>query len=66
MTLSRFVAARASRSALMVASVPELTRRIISIDGTACVIISASSTSPTVGAPKEKPRVAAFFTASTT
>ena len=30
------------------------------------MIISASSISPAVGAPNEKPRVAAFFTASTT
>ena len=37
------------------ASVPELTSRTISIDGTACTIISASSISPAVGAPNEKP-----------
>ena len=59
----------ASRRALIVASVPEespaaASRSTASGLGT---IISASSTSPNVGAPKEKPRVAgAFFTASTT
>ena len=45
MTRSRRVAARASRSALIDASVPELTRRTISIDGTASTISAASSTS---------------------
>jgi hypothetical protein len=50
----------------MVASVPEFTSRTISIDGTACRIISASSISAAVGAPNENPRVAAFLTASTT
>ena len=62
----RPVAARASLRALIVASVPELTSRSISIDGIAAMTISASSTSPIVGAPNEKPRVAAFLTASTT
>ena len=66
MIFLRPVAARASRSALIVASVPELTRRTISIDGIAAMIISASSISPAVGAPNEKPFVAALFTASTT
>ena len=40
----------------MVASVPEFTRRTISIDGTVCEISSASSTSRSVGAPKLVPR----------
>ena len=39
----------------MVASVPEFTRRTISIDGTAREISSASSTSRSVGAPKLVP-----------
>ena len=37
--------------AIIAASVPELTSRTISIDGTAAVSRSASSTSPSVGAP---------------
>ena len=47
----RPVAARASRTALIVASVPELTNRTISIDGTMDVTRSASRTSSSVGAP---------------
>ena len=46
---------RATRSALMVASVPELTRRTISMEGTHSRISSASSTSRSVGAPKLVP-----------
>ena len=47
------------------ASVPELTRRTFSTDGTASMIISASSLSASVGAPKLVPRPAASRTAST-
>jgi hypothetical protein len=47
----RPVAARASRTALIVASVPELTKRTISIDGKVATTRSASRTSSSVGAP---------------
>jgi hypothetical protein len=50
----------------MVASVPELTRRTISIEGNARVMTSASSTSASVGAPKDVPFPAAAVTAFTT
>ena len=50
---------RASRRALIVASVPELTSRTLSIEGTARMISSASSLSASVGAPKLVPRSAA-------
>ena len=43
----------------MVASVPELTKRTISIDGKVAVTRSASRTSSWVGAPKLVPRAAA-------
>ena len=66
MTLSRPVNPRATRMALMAASVPELTRRSISMEGTAPATSSASSTSPPVGAPKLAPRAAASWTARTT
>ncbi len=62
---SRPVAARASRSALIVASVPEETSRTISIDGTASQISSASSTSARVETPKVVPSSAAAVTART-
>ncbi len=52
----RPVAPRASRTALIVASVPELTKRTISIEGTSFETFSASRTSSSVGAPKEVPR----------
>src|SRR6476659_4046886 len=52
---ARPVAARASRMAAIVASVPELTSRTISIDGTSRTIASAMSTSSDVGAPKASP-----------
>ena len=52
----RPVAARARRTALIVASVPELTNRTISTDGTIRATRSASRTSRAVGAPKEVPR----------
>ena len=44
----------------MVASVPELTSRTISIEGTASRMASASSTSCGVGAPKLVPMASAF------
>ena len=47
---------RATRSALMVASVPELTSRTISIEGNISRTVSASSISCSVGAPKLVPR----------
>jgi hypothetical protein len=65
-TLLRPVAARASRSADIVASVPEETRRTISSDGTASTMRSASSTSASVGAPYTVPRRSARSTASST
>ena len=45
------MAPRARRMALIAASVPDETRRTISIEGTARVIRSAISTSFAVGAP---------------
>jgi hypothetical protein len=50
-TRSRPVAARATRTALIVASVPELVKRTISIDGTRARTFSAIRTSSSVGAP---------------
>ena len=55
MILCRSVKARARRMALMVASVPEFTRRTFSMDGTASAIISARMTSFSVEAPKLVP-----------
>ena len=52
---SRPVKPRARRMALIDASVPELTMRTISIDGTASTINSASCVSRSVGAPKLAP-----------
>ncbi len=60
------MAARASRIALIAASVPELTIRIISTESKRSTTRSANSTSPSVGAPKLVPEAAAFVTASTT
>jgi hypothetical protein len=60
------VAARARRIALIVASVPEETKRTISMDGTASITRSASSASASVGAPNEVPRGRASCTASMT
>ena len=54
----RPVAARASRTADIAASVPELTKRTSSIDGIASLTAEASSISSTVGAPKLVPRAA--------
>ena len=59
MIRSRRVNPRASRIALIAASVPDETSRTISTDGTASTISAASSTSPSVGAPKVVPRCAA-------
>ena len=56
---------RASRTADMVASVPELTRRTCST-GARATISSASSTSPGVAVPNEVPCVTADETAWTT
>ena len=50
----------------MTASVPELTSRTRSTGATRSRISSARSSSPSVGAPKERPRFAAAVTASTT
>ena len=64
MTLERPVNPRARRTALMVASVPELTSRTSSTEVRE-MISRARSTSPSVGVPKLRPRVAASRTAST-
>ena len=53
-------------TAVSAASVPELTKRTISIDGKASQTSSANSTSRRVGAPKLVPSRAASVTASTT
>ena len=58
MILSRFVAARATRAALIAASVPELTNRTRSIDGISIATRWASCVSSSVGAPKLVPREA--------
>ena len=60
------MAARASRIALIVASVPDEVIRSISTDGIRSATSAASVTSPLVGAPKVVPSVAAEATASTT
>ncbi|KAG0936318.1 hypothetical protein G6F31_015763 [Rhizopus arrhizus] len=59
----RPVAPRARRIADSVASVPELTMRTISHDGTRRVMVSAMVTSAAHGAPNERPLSMAFFTA---
>jgi hypothetical protein len=64
--LARPVAARARRSALIVASVPEEVMRVISTDCTRAATSSASATSASVGAPKLVPRRAARSTAAIT
>ena len=56
---------RASRTADIVASVPELTSRTLST-GARAASCSASSTSATVAAPNEVPRPTAAVTAATT
>jgi hypothetical protein len=65
MIFSRRVCARATRTALIVASVPELTKRTISSDGIIFRTSSASSTSSSVGAPKLVPCLAAAVSAFT-
>ena len=62
----RPVKPRATRIALMVASVPEDTRRTDSIEGTAWTSASASFSSPAVGAPNDSPLRAARSTAAST
>jgi hypothetical protein len=57
---------RATRSALIVASVPEDTKRTFSTAGISRTMRSASSTSPAHGAPNEVPRAAAAPTAAST
>src|SRR5258706_6505053 len=56
---SRWVAARATREADITASVPELTRRMRAIEGNAFGMSWPSSSSNSVGAPKDRPRRAA-------
>ncbi len=62
----RPVKPRATRTALMAASVPDDTRRTCSHPGTRVQMASASRTSPSVGAPKVVPAAAASVTARTT
>ena len=52
--------------ALITASVPELTIRIISMDGRQALIISPRVSSLRVGAPKERPSAQASCTARIT
>ena len=66
MTLARPVKPRASRTALMVASVPEFTSRTRSTGFTRAMISAANSVSPGVGAPNDNPSAAVRWTASTT
>ena len=58
--------ARAARTAFMVASVPEFTKRTASMLGMRLVRLSASLTSCSLGPGKDMPRVACSVTASTT
>jgi hypothetical protein len=58
MILSRPVKARATRTALMAASVPELTKRTRSSDGINSRTRSPSWTSSSLGAPKLVPSFA--------
>ena len=66
MIFSQLVYPRASRTALMQASVPEFTNRILSILGAIEVASSAILVSSAVGIPYEVPLSACFCTASTT
>ena len=66
MILSLLVKPLARRIALIHASVPELTKRILSIFGTIETANSAISVSIAVGIPKEVPDFAFSITASTT
>ncbi len=65
-SFSRPVAARATRIALIDASVPEEVIRSMSTAGMRAHTISASSTSPAVAAPKVVPSAAASAIASST
>ena len=65
-TLSRPVKPRATRRALIVASVPELTMRTSSTDGSASQMRRASSLSSSVGAPKLVPRSTCAWSRPTT
>ena len=60
------MAARHSRTALIAASVPLLTKRIISMPGNAEMIVVASVVSSSVGAPKDVPRPTALQIAAVT
>ena len=60
------VAARATRTALIAASVPEVQKRIRSIEGIRSRIIRASRTSARVVTPKGPPAERASCTAATT
>jgi hypothetical protein len=62
----RPVTPRARRIADIVASVPELTMRTTSIDGTRRVIVSAIVTSASHGVPNDRPFSMAFATAART
>jgi len=62
----RPVAPRARRIADSVASVPELTMRTISHEGTRRVMVSAIVTSSALGTPKLRPSAATRVTASIT
>jgi hypothetical protein len=64
--VSRPVKPRAKRMALMVASVPEFTKRTSSMDGMSRVTRRASAVSTSVGAPKERPSAATACTAAIT
>ncbi len=66
MILLRFVKPRARRIALMVASVPELTMRTSSMDGTSSMILRATTVSISVGAPNDRPCSAVCCTARIT
>ena len=63
MIFERRVKPRATRMALIVASVPELTSRTCSIDGTSFTSRLAISSSASVGAPNDSPRSATCCTA---
>jgi len=63
---SRPVTARATRSALIVASVPDETKRTISTLGNASTISSASSVSSGDGMPYDVPRWSCRAIAATT
>jgi hypothetical protein len=65
MIFERLVKARATRTALIAASVPELTNRTRSIDGISVRTRSPSWCSSAVGAPKLVPRRAAAVMART-